>query len=122
MSPKSILVIEDEAGIALICQRVLNAEGYTVDIAANCKIAWGTLGKKEYDLYIVDIRTPEMNGIELYRDMSERFPELTDRMVFTTGDTMSENTKRFLEQTRKPFLPKPFTPEDLRKLVKSLLT
>jgi len=120
IEPKNILVVEDEPGIARVCLRVLNSEGFEVEIEANGKTAWETLGQKEYDLYIIDIRTPGMNGIELYRNMLKGFPELADRVLFTTGDTMSSNIKDFLEHTRRPYLAKPFTPDDLRNAVNAI--
>jgi DNA-binding response OmpR family regulator len=119
---KNILVVEDEFGIARICLRVLNAEGFDVEIAANGKIAKNTLGLKEYDLYVVDIRTPEMNGMELYQFMAQEFPGTTKKVLFTTGDTLSSNIKDFLDRSRRPYLAKPFTPDELRSLVKTALS
>ena len=118
---KSFLVVEDEPGISKMCVRTLASEGFQVDIARNGKIACDILREKEYDLCLVDIRTPEMNGIELYQYLEKEHPGLTDKVIFTTGDVLSGNTKAFLEETDRPCLPKPFTPDELRAIVRAVL-
>ncbi len=118
---KSVLVVEDDSGIAGICQRILTAAGFDVDLAANGKIACNTLDKKEYDLYIVDIRMPEMNGVELFQNMTKRYPILAKRVLFISGDTLSWNIKESLEESQRPYLSKPFTPFELRNAIKTTL-
>jgi DNA-binding response OmpR family regulator len=118
---KSVLVIEDEPCIALVCMRTLTMEGFQVDIAINGEIALEMWRKKDYDLCISDIRTPRMNGIELYRQLESECPESVYKFIFTTGDMLSGNVKTFLEETGRPCLPKPFAPENLRAIVKTVL-
>ena len=117
---RSVLVVEDEPGIAKICMRILAAEGFQVDIAVNGEVALGMWREKDYDLCISDIRTPRMNGIELYRQLEIERPEVVNRFIFTTGDTLSGNIKTFLEETERAYLPKPFAPENLRAIVKTV--
>jgi DNA-binding response OmpR family regulator len=121
MGTGNILVVEDEPSIARICMRTLTAEGYKVETVVNGKIARSRLGKEEYDLYIVDVRTPEMNGMELYEEMSKPKFGLANKVLFTTGDVLSHNIKDFLEESGRPCLPKPFTPDELRGVVNTLL-
>lgn len=116
-SPKKVLVVEDEPSIGKVCRRVLAAAGLEVDVAANGKIAQDMIRKKRYDLCLVDIRTPLMSGKELYQWMKKRHPELASKVVFTTGDVMSGDTHDFVRETARPFLPKPFTPDELRAVV-----
>ena len=118
---QSVLVVEDEPCIAMVCKRTLTAEGFEVDIAVNGEVALDMWRKKEYDLCISDIRTPRMNGIELYRQLEIERPEAAKKFIFTTGDMLSGNIKSFLEETGTPYLPKPFTPENLRVIVKTVL-
>jgi CheY-like chemotaxis protein len=118
---KSALVVEDEPGIAKVCARTLSAEGFEVKIAVNGKAALDLLGQKEYDLCFIDIRTPEMNGVELYQQLEEKHPHLVDKVIFTSGDVLSGNIESFLEKANRPFLPKPFTPDELRAIVKTVI-
>ncbi|MBI4188598.1 MAG: response regulator [Chloroflexi bacterium] len=119
-APK-ILVVEDEPAISQVCQRVLVSEGIEVDIAVNGEIAQNMIEKKQYDLCLIDIRTPVMNGKELYNWLQNEHPQMAGRVIFTTGDTMGGDTQSFLEQTARPFLPKPFTPNEIRTVVREAL-
>ncbi len=116
-----VLVVEDEPVISRVCSQALRGEGFEVDIAANGNIAEGMLEKKEYDLIIIDIRTPVMNGKQLYQSINDKHPDLTDRVIFTTGDLLGGDTKTFLEQSGRLFLPKPFTPDELKTIVRTAL-
>jgi len=118
---KSILVVEDEPVISEICLKVLTDEGYAVELVANGKLAEAKLKEREYDLILIDIRTPVMNGRELYKYIVENVPLMADRIVFTTGDIMAGNLQPFIDRVKRPFLPKPYTPSDLRKIVKETL-
>ncbi len=117
---KRVLVVEDEPAISQVCLRVLTGEGYEVDIAANGRIAQDMIDEKQYSLCLIDIRTPKMNGKELYQWLQKKYPQLSSRVIFTTGD-MGGDTKNFLEQAARPFLPKPFTPGELKATVREVL-
>ena len=114
---KKILVVEDEPVIAAVVERVLSGMDAEVDIAANGKIAQGMLERKQYDLFLVDIRTPTMNGKELYEWMKQRHPQITGRVVFTTGDLITGDIETFLKQSGCLYLPKPFSPDELKNIV-----
>jgi CheY-like chemotaxis protein len=114
-------VVEDEPVISRLCQRILTAEGFDVDIAMNGLIAKKMADDKSYDLCLTDIRTPDMNGIELYEHLEQEHPELACRVIFTTGDVMSGYIAQSLEGNKRPFLPKPFTPDELKQVTRGVL-
>ena len=118
---KRVLVVEDESIIAMICARTLVAEGFQVDVAVNGEVALDMWRKKNYDLCISDVRTPQMNGMELFRKLESENPEAVKKFIFTTGDVLSSSIKEFLEATGRLYLPKPFTPEELRAIVRKAL-
>jgi CheY-like chemotaxis protein len=120
-SRKTILIVEDEPSISQVCLRTLNADGFDVDIAINGVVAQDMLAKKEYDLCLIDIRTPVMNGKELYQHIKEEHPEYVQKVIFTTGDIMDGKLEMFLEETGNQYLPKPFTPDELRTIVRQAL-
>jgi len=117
---KKILIVEDEPSISEVCQRTLVKE-FDVNIAVNGSLAKDMLEKKEYDLIIVDIVTPVMDGKQLYHFIAEKHPHLAKRVVFTTGDVLGSDTKSFIEKGGQPFLPKPFTPSELLNVVRKTL-
>jgi CheY-like chemotaxis protein len=115
------LVVEDEPTIAKVCVRVLGAEGFEVDVAVDGESAQDRLRRNMYDLCLIDIRMPKMGGIELYQQLKVDCPEMTNRVIFTTGDVINDNVKAFLKETGRPFLPKPFAPNELRSVVRAAL-
>jgi len=118
---KTILVVEDEPAISDVCLRVLTGQGFEVDIAPNGKLAREVMEQKQYHLYIIDMRTPVMSGKELYVWLCREHPRIKNRVLFTTGDVMSRDTHSFLEQSGRLFLPKPFTPNELKNIVNKAL-
>ena len=115
---KRILVVEDEPAICDLGRRVLSGEGFEVDIAVNGKVAQDMIEEKQYDLYLLDIKLPVMSGKDLYQWLQDKHPQLTSRVIFTSGSVMGEDTRTFIEQSGRPFLPKPFTPDELKAVVR----
>ena len=77
--------------------------------------------EKEYSLYLIDIKLPEMDGKALYQWLQNKHPELSGRVIFTSGDIISGDTMAYLEQASRPFLPKPFSPDELKSIVHETL-
>ncbi len=110
---KEVLVVEDEPSIGQVFLRVLGGEGFNVDIATNGGIALEMVQQKQYDYCLIDVKTPAMNGLEFYMWLQEQHSALANQVLFTTGDTSFGETQRFLEESDRPFLSKPFTPDEL---------
>lgn len=116
-----VLVVEDEPSISQVCLRVLPGEGFEVDIAENGASAQNRLKEKAYDICLIDIMTPVMDGKRLYRWIREKKPEMLTGVIFTTGDAINPDTRSFLERASRPFLPKPFTLDELKTVVRETL-
>jgi CheY-like chemotaxis protein len=71
---------------------------------------------------VCDMRLPGIDGPALYAWMTERRPDLCMRTAFVTGDTLGQASERFLAQTRRPLLEKPFLPSDVERLIDQLLS
>jgi DNA-binding NtrC family response regulator len=121
-SKNRVLVLEDEPVIGRILYRVLKSEGYEVDVAVNGLIAREKIqADSSYNAFIFDIRTPVMNGIQLYEYLEKEYPKLTDRVIFATGDYMNATTKTFLNRVNRLFLAKPYTPAQIKENVKKII-
>ena len=118
---KRILVVEDEPVICEVCLKVLTEAGYEVHIAANGREGADKLKTQSYDLVIVDARMPMMDGQQLYRHIKQQHPQMADRVLMTSGEVVGGDMQTFLEESGVPFLPKPFTPGDLKKAVEKAL-
>ena len=119
---KRVLVVEDEPIIARVCAETLTEDGFEVDIVTNGSIAVPMIGEKEYGLLLVDIRTPMMSGQQLFQWITEKHPELTNRVILTTGESFGGPSEEFIEQSGRPFLPKPFTPDILTATVREAMS
>jgi PAS domain S-box-containing protein len=119
--PRTILVVDDEPGIANALAHLLRRDGHTVDTAANGQLALAKLHIQVYDLMLCDLRMPELDGPGLYQALQQQYPPLLQRVIFLTGDTLSEEARTFLEQTEVPRLSKPFRAVEVRQLVQQVL-
>ena len=76
---------------------------------------------REFSLVISGVRMPEVSGIELYRRLGESRPDLAQRFIVITGDTLSASVRAFLEESGRPHIEKPFVPGEVRELVARFL-
>jgi len=113
-----VLLLEDEPIISKIVSRTLAADGLGVDVAPNGQIAKEKIDSSmAYDLFIFDIRTPVINGMQVYEYMERAHPDMTQRVLFTTGDCLNTTTRTFLERVNRPFLAKPYTPSEIKTVI-----
>src|SRR4029077_3135335 len=80
----SILVVEDEAGLASAVVDALRDAGYLVDHAADGEEALGKVQADAFDLVICDLKMPRMDGKAFYRMLSAAAPGLAKRVIFVT--------------------------------------
>jgi DNA-binding response OmpR family regulator len=119
---KKVLVMEDEPIISRILTRTLSSKGLEVDAAENGQVAEDKIASgKNYDLFLFDIRTPIINGMQVYMYMEEHFPENASKVIFMTGDCLNGATSRFLERVKRPVIEKPFRPEELLELINRVM-
>lgn len=114
---KKILIVDDEREILDMIFDLLHQQGNYVDVASNGKIAWEKIQKQEYDLILCDIKMPQMNGRELYQALKKPNPLYLRKLVFITGDTVSQETSDFLKSSGCPSIQKPFDIEELRQML-----
>jgi two-component system NtrC family sensor kinase len=118
---KAVLVVDDEPEVAALLADVLAEDEHRVDTAASGVAALALLAEQRYDVILSDLRMPELDGPGLYREVGRRWPELARRFVFLTGDTLSPDAARFLEETPVLSVSKPFGPGDIRRVLRKVL-
>jgi len=106
-----VLIVDDEKGLRIGAQRLLTNEGYEVTTAENGTegIKFGT--ESEFDLAVIDLKMPDIEGLEVLQRIIERFP---NTVCFIATAYASYETA--VEATRlgaHSYIPKPFTPEEL---------
>ena len=112
-----ILVVDDEAEIALMLQEALERDGHRVVTAGNGREARVLLAADRFDLVLSDIRMAEMDGPDLYRAICLDHPDLADRFLVMTGDTLGPALERLPPAMRDRRIEKPIDLAALRRLM-----
>jgi two-component system NtrC family sensor kinase len=120
-STARVLVVDDESQIADLMRDFLDSAGYEVAIAESGAVALELLKEARFDAIVSDLRMPDVDGAALWRAVRARDPQLAQRMVFVTGDTLSPSARGFLDQTRCLSLDKPFTKAELLRALREVL-
>jgi DNA-binding NtrC family response regulator len=110
-----ILIVDDEEIVLRSCQRILRGEDYEIDMARDGLAALGMVNENEYDVLVLDIMMPKMDGIEVLRRVKEARPEI--EVVMITGLNEIGTAVKAMKLGAFDYLPKPFEPEDLKLLV-----
>lgn len=113
----SVLLVDDELAIASSAAQYLERLGYRSRAVASGREAWNLLQRESFDVIVADFRLPDLSGHVLYEMLRKSRPHLADRVLFMTGDTVSEETRSTLVETHRPFLEKPFNLERLREAI-----
>lgn len=118
--PATALVVDDEQDLLDALSAILRREGYNVLEARSGREAQEALAGRDVDLIVSDVRMPDLDGPGLFAWLRSERPALVERTVFLTGDTLGAEASRFLADTKRPFLEKPFTPAAVRELLKEI--
>ncbi|HLZ46866.1 MAG TPA: PAS domain S-box protein [Gemmatimonadales bacterium] len=103
-----VLVVDDEASVRVSLQRYLAGKGHQVETTASGEDALVRLKGTKYDAVILDMRMPDLSGEQIYERLRSNDPSHAERVIFTTGDLVNEQMRRFLDGTGRPCVPKPF--------------
>lgn len=106
-----ILIVDDEKGLRLGTKRLLESEGFIVETAENGTegISKGTA--EEFDLAVIDLKMPDIDGLEVLQSIKSKFPNTVCFIAtaFASIDTAIESTRLGAYN----YIPKPFTPEEI---------
>jgi DNA-binding response OmpR family regulator len=115
-----ILLIDDEPVIKRTYARILTNCGYEVDTASDGIVAMGMVIENKYDIVITDVHMPGLSGISFYESLKVENFKRPPRMIFISGDVLSNNIDDFCKARGEWFLPKPFTPDELTEIVRKV--
>jgi DNA-binding NtrC family response regulator len=110
-----ILIVDDEDIVLRSCQRILRGEEYGIDVARDGFEALAMVGEKDYDVLVLDIMMPKMDGIEVLRRVKESHPEIEVLMI--TGLNEIGTAVKAMKLGAFDYLPKPFEPDGLKQAV-----
>jgi len=118
-SQANILVVDDEETMRDSCQQALSQDGNRVEVAEDGSTALAMLEKESFDLVILDLKMPGLSGMEVLEKVKEEYPEVV--VVVITGYATIESAVEAMKKGAYDFIPKPFTPDSLRVIVKRAL-
>jgi CheY-like chemotaxis protein len=117
IKPLKILVAEDNNMNQLLATKMFKKIGYIIEIANNGKEAVEMTSQNNYDLVFMDIHMPEMDGIEATQNILHSGRNKVPIIIAMTANAIKEAEAEYLELGMKDIVTKPFTIEQLRKVL-----
>ena len=118
-----ILLIDDEQNLREVLQKILTAEGHTVNVAENGKIGVNLFDNDTYDLVITDIIMPEQDGYEVINAIRKKSPDT--KIIAVSGGSRRIDVNDLMPTARclgaQEVLAKPLNYEALKVIVRKLL-
>jgi len=115
-SPIRVLVADDERNFTQVLKMELGREGYVVDVAVDGREALGRLGASEYDVLVLDLKMPEVPGMEVLREI--RSWEAGPEVIVLTGHATVATAIEAMKLGAYDYLTKPCKTEELALLVR----
>jgi len=119
MKPKRILIVDDEKNVRLTLTQALEAEEWETDTAVNGEEALAKLEGEDFDLMLLDLKMPGMDGMEVLRRVAEDRPDV--RVIIITAYGTIESAVEAVKLGAVDYLQKPFAPKQIRDLVTQVL-
>ena len=114
---RSVLVVDDDPALLGLFSTLLTRDGFSVDSAANGRVAYEHLKRGSYSVIILDLMMPEVNGLELLERLERESPLMMRRVIVLTG--AAQRIVDGLDASRVwAVIRKPFELEDLVKSAK----
>ena len=114
-----IIIVDDDENIRKTMKAILEDEGYIVDLAVNGKEAIEMAQERTYNIALLDIRLPDMEGVELLKLIKDNVPRT--RKIMVTGYPSMQNAITALNKNADAYLIKPVNVEKLLDTVKEQL-
>jgi DNA-binding response OmpR family regulator len=120
-----ILLVDDEPDLTMTFKAILQGVGFAVDIYENPLVALSNFRPHYYDLVILDIKMPEMNGFELYSEMLKIDSQVKVCFV-TAGEMYNDNVRKneeeqYCELDTERFIQKPISNGDLIRRINRIM-
>ena len=114
-----ILLAEDDENLGSLLKEYLNAKGYSTFLYPDGEAAWNAFSKNEYDMCIIDIMMPKMDGYTLAKEI--RKVNATIPFIFLTAKTLKDDVLEGFSIGADDYITKPFSMEELLYRLKAIL-
>jgi len=116
---RHILIVDDEEDLRTLLGHVLSTAGYRIDTAADGETALKLLQKEKFDLALLDIQMPNLNGIQVLKYLHQHLP--TTKAIMLTGYADLKHAMEAKEFGARDFIGKPYKLEDILSTVERVL-
>ncbi len=116
---KKILLVDDEANVIKVFSDILSRESYIVKGVENGPEAIKAIKEETFDLALVDLKMPHMDGIEVLENIKRVKPQLP--VIIYTGYGSVTSAVESMRKKAADYLNKPFSPEELKLSIKKAL-
>jgi DNA-binding NtrC family response regulator len=114
-----IIIIDDDKSIRQVLKTILEEEGYAVDTADTGKQAILKTNEKAYNLALIDMRLPDIEGIDLILKIKDTTPRM--RKIIVTGYPTIQNAMEAVNRQADAFILKPFDVERVLQTIREQL-
>ena len=112
---KTIIIVDDDKFILNVFSRILQKQGYNVDVVETGQETLEKINEKKYDLALIDVNLPDINGIDLVSKLNSINPDLIKIVI--TGFPSIEDATSAMDQGVIAYLVKPVKSEELIELI-----
>ena len=121
MKTPHILIVDDEPNIVMSLEFLMRKNGYQVGIARNGTEALAAIDQTPYDLILLDIMMPDVDGLQVCRQLRARPDRAGTKVIFLSAKSRETDVQKGYEAGADLYIPKPFSTRQLMEKVRELL-
>lgn len=121
MKPPHILIVDDEPNIVMSLEFLMRKNGYRVGIARNGTEALAAIAETAFDLVLLDVMMPDVDGYQVCRQLRQRPDRAATKVVFLSAKSRAADVQKGYDVGADLYVPKPFSTRQLMEKVRELL-
>jgi DNA-binding response OmpR family regulator len=121
MKTPHILIVDDEPNIVMSLEFLMRKNGFQVGIARNGTEALAAIAHTHYDLVLLDVMMPDVDGYQVCQQLRQRPEQAGTKVIFLSAKSRDADVKRGYEVGADLYIPKPFSTRQLMEKVRELL-
>ena len=122
MKTPNILIVDDEPNIVMSLEFLMRKNGYQVGIARNGTEALAAIAATPYDLVLLDVMMPDVDGYQVCRQLRQHPDRADTKVIFLSAKSREVDVQKGYEVGDDLYIPKPFSTRQLMEKVRELLS
>ena len=117
----NVLIVDDEKNLTLAMRRLLSAEGYRAEVAASGELALESIKELPFDVVLLDVNMPGMNGLETFKKLKKLSPKSNVVMITGYGKTLKALVEEARELGVHSVIDKPFKINQITEAIQAII-